>query len=1109
MYNNIFRKNTSLILVLVLIISMFVMPMGTFGAEEDSVDITVLGTSDIHGAINSYDYASGDDYGEKGLAIISSIVNETRDNNENTILIDNGDTVQGTLLTDDLYNTDLTKDNPMIALMNIIEYDAMVLGNHEFNFGLDLVDKIVEEANFPILSANTYLKEDGSHYVEDYIIKEYDGVKVGILGLTVPSIPQWDGPKVEALEFKHMADEAEKYIAQMKAEGADVVIVSAHAGLESRHESDGGDAARLIAERTDADILITGHDHSNVNEVINGTLVVAPMASYGYMAEVAKVDLSLEKVDGSWKVVSKVPSFLSISDYEPDPVIVEASTEYDEVTKNFLKDPIGTATGDFHPEGEIKGIPEAQIKDTAVIDLINDVQLKYTGADVSAAALFKPTSNIKAGEITYSDIFDIYKYPNTLYAVEVTGTELKDYMEWSASYFNTYEEGDLTISFNPDIRGYNYDMFAGVDYQIDISKPAGERIVNLTMDGEPVTDDQIIKLTVNNYRFGGLTSMGIISNDEYFNSDPKSLRSYIKDYIQEEGTISPTVDNNWEIIGADLDHPLRDQVVEMVNNGEIAIPTSEDGRTVNVESLNIIELIANGVISVEETAEPTEPAPITVETSLEADQELVIVHTNDTHSRIKAGPYDGMGFAALATKVKELRDNNKNVLLFDAGDAFHGQVISQLNEGESVVKVMNTMKYDAMVPGNHDFNYGQDRLVELDVMTDFPILATNVMTSDGTSLLPKYRIIYKDGLKIGVFGLATPETLYKTHPNNVKGLSFLSPSIVAKQMVKKLQGETDVIIALSHLGLDESTMEEYTSKYVAETVNGIDLIIDGHSHTTLPEGMMVNNTLIVQAGEYDKNLGIVTLGLNNSNVVSKSATLFSKEEAESIEEDINVLNSVEDIQAENEVITSVEVAISDQELNGEREFVRSGQTNLGNLITKAMIEETGADIALTNGGGIRASINPGSVSKGDVITVLPFGNYVIKQEITGEGILAAMEHGLSAYPEAQGFFPHIAGMTVKFDSTKEPGSRVTEIMINGELLEESKMYSMATNDFLAAGGDNYTMFGGLETLTEYGGLDEILIDWMSENETDGAEVDERIIDISEDISFNFTELLVA
>jgi len=497
------------------------------------------------------------------------------------------------------------------------------------------------------------------------------------------------------------------------------------------------------------------------------------------------------------------------------------------------------------------------------------------------------------------------------------------------------------------------------------------------------------------------------------------------------------------------------------------------------------------------------------ESEIIADEEsdLVIIHTNDTHARVNSGKYAGMGFAAIATKVNELRANNKNVLLFDAGDAFHGQTIAQLNDGESIVKVMNTMKYDAMVAGNHDFNYGQERIVELDQMTDFPILASNVMKEDGSSLLPKSRIIYKDGLKIGLFGLATPETLYKTHPDNVKGLDFVNPAIVAQQMVDELSSQTDIIIALSHLGIDESTKEIETSRYVAQTVSGIDLIIDGHSHTELPEGMMVNDTLIVQAGEYDKNLGIVRFSIEDKVVTSKSAELFTKEEAEAIDGDIDVLNAVEDIEAANEEITSEVVATTDIYLDGERENVRTDQTNLGNLITKAMIEATNADVALTNGGGIRASIEAGDVTRGDIITVLPFGNYVVKQEISGEVLLGILEHGVSEYPEASGSFAQTAGMKIKFDSSKEPGNRIVEVMIDGELLDEEGTYSIATNDFLAAGGDNYPT--GLKVLTEYGGLDEILIDWMKENGTDGAEVDDRIIDVSDDVSSILTQILAA
>jgi LysM repeat protein len=215
-------------------------------------------------------------------------------------------------------------------------------------------------------------------------------------------------------------------------------------------------------------------------------------------------------------------------------------------------------------------------------------------------------------------------------------------MEWSASYFNTYTEGDVTISFDPNVRAYNYDMFAGVEYNIDISRPAGERIVNLTFNGNPIEDDQILKLAVNNYRFGGLQNMGLISREEYFKSDPVSLRSLIRDYIKEQGTIDPVVDNNWSIIGADLDHPLREEIIQLVRDGKIEIPVSEDGRTPNVASLNVYRLAEQGLITLDgvessdSTKEETVEVPVITEptAALSTNYEVYTVVPGDVLWRI-------------------------------------------------------------------------------------------------------------------------------------------------------------------------------------------------------------------------------------------------------------------------------------------------------------------------------------------------------------------------------------------------------------------------------------------------------------------------------------------
>ncbi|MBF8984042.1 5'-nucleotidase C-terminal domain-containing protein [Lutibacter sp. B2] len=458
------------------------------------------------------------------------------------------------------------------------------------------------------------------------------------------------------------------------------------------------------------------------------------------------------------------------------------------------------------------------------------------------------------------------------------------------------------------------------------------------------------------------------------------------------------------------------------------------------------------------------------------EKEIILFHTNDTHARVEADKYAGMGFAKIATYIKEQKSKNPNVLVLDAGDTFHGQTIATLVKGESIAKVMNQVGYDAMTTGNHDFNYGQERLVELDQMTNFPILAANVTKEDGTDFLKPYIIKEVDGVKVGIFGLATPETAYKTHPKNVEGLKFNDPVAAAQKMVTELKGKADVIIALAHLGLDESSTD--TSEKVAKEVTGIDIIIDGHSHTTLKEGKLVGNTLIASTGEYDKNLGKITLKLTDYKLTSKEASLISKEEAENATEDADILKIVNDIKTDQQKVLSQVVGKSKVVLDGEREHVRAGETNLGNLITDSMLDMTNAQIAISNGGGIRASINEGEITKEEIITVLPFGNYIVTKNLTGEQILKALEHGTDTYPEAKGAFPHVAGLTYKIDENKPVGNRIVDVVANGEPLDLQKIYLVATNDFMAAGGDNYTMFKDAKIVNEYPALDEGLVAYI-------------------------------
>lgn len=504
-----------------------------------------------------------------------------------------------------------------------------------------------------------------------------------------------------------------------------------------------------------------------------------------------------------------------------------------------------------------------------------------------------------------------------------------------------------------------------------------------------------------------------------------------------------------------------------------------------------------------------------------ADVVLTVVHTNDTHSRIEEGKAE-IGFAEMAAQVDKMRKDNKNLILLDAGDTFHGLPVATVVKGDSIAKAMNVMGYDAMTAGNHDFNYGYDRLKEIEKTLKFPILSANVKTKDSKDAFKPYMIKEVKGIKVGIFGLSTPETATKTNPKNVEGVTFENPIETSKKMVQELKKENvDMIIALGHIGLDENS--EFTSKKIIEAVDGIDLFIDGHSHTLLKDGMVVKNTLIAQTGNYGQNLGVVEIGFKDKKIVDKKASLITKNDVKPavvppadndkkpekdqikaepagkmyLEPNKAVLESIKKSKDEMKSVTGQVIGKTTVELEGKRENVRSRETNLGNLLADAMKEETKADLAITNGGGIRDSIDVGDITKEEVLKVLPFGSYIITKEVKGEDLVKVLEHATDAYPNVEGKFPQVSGITFKIDMSKEKGSRVADIMVNGQKLDLNKTYVVATSDFIANGGDGYPVFKTAKLLNEFGGQDEVLMNYLKKHNPVAPKDGERVIVINQ------------
>lgn len=572
-------------ILLTLSMAASMLPAAALAAESDAGEkhITILGTSDMHGNIWGFSYEDNAETANNGMARLYTYIQQVRAENPNTILIDAGDDIQGTIMTDDLYNKTPEEPHPVIAAMNYMGYDAMTLGNHEFNWGIPTMQTILSQAEFPVLAANV-TDADGNYVTgAGWTIVEKDGVKVAVIGVVTPDVPIWDGGKegIEDATFEAANVAVGKAIDAI-GDQADVIVVSAHMGMYAEFDEEGGSdsAQKILDDNPEIDVLQVAHNHVVVNEK-QGDVVIGGVRNGG--RDIARFDLTLDKDNN---VVDAAVEIVDMTDVTPSQEIRDIAlvAEAHQKTIDYIAGgtdesgeplpPLGSTTAKFQPENEIRGIPAGRVMDTAVMDLINQIQLENSGADVSAAALFKDTSDLPAGDINYGNIFDIYKFDNTLYRVTVTGAELKAYMEWSAECYNQWKEGDINISFDPEYPDYLYDMFAGVDYEIDLSQPKGERIKNVMFKGEPLADDQTLTLAVNNYRYSSaLKAQGIVSGTKEWESS-NSIRDMIVAYFAEHSPVAPTVDNNWKIVGVDLseDDPRRAELIGYINDGLLDPP---------------------------------------------------------------------------------------------------------------------------------------------------------------------------------------------------------------------------------------------------------------------------------------------------------------------------------------------------------------------------------------------------------------------------------------------------------------------------------------------------------------------------------------------------------
>ena len=488
------------------------------------------------------------------------------------------------------------------------------------------------------------------------------------------------------------------------------------------------------------------------------------------------------------------------------------------------------------------------------------------------------------------------------------------------------------------------------------------------------------------------------------------------------------------------------------------------------------------------------------ETAQDLNGDIVILHTNDVHGAIA-------GYAKVAALKDAYEARGAYVLLMDAGDFIQGDPTVSTSEGATAVELMNLAGYDVVSLGNHEFDYGYQNLKDLEADADFTIVDANVLYNGQVAFEDNVVFTAPDGTKIGVFGLDTPETATKAHPAKIQGVTFLAGDKMfdcAQDQVDALEAEgCEYIICLGHLGIDaESTGNR--SIDLLEKVDGIDVFIDGHSHSTLEDVKAaaggtgkVGDTLVTSTGTKLESVGVVTIDADGT------ITTATTPVADLTATDADVAARAAKIQAEIDKEYGTVFAKTEVALNGEKEpGNRTEETNLGDLICDALVwgaerEGTEVDAAVTNGGGIRASIAAGDITKKDINTVLPFGNTLSIVQVTGAELLEALEASTYCTPTSIGGFPQVSGIEFTVDTTKAydqgeqyPGStyygpksiqRVTIETVGGEPFDANATYTIATNDFMAAGGDTYYAFAAASVNYDLGlSMDEVVMDYITD-----------------------------
>lgn len=992
--------------------------------------LVVLATTDVHGRLRGWDYYDARPDSAHSLAAAATIVDSIRRANVgNVILVDAGDLLQGNPLTTLASRAPESAVHPVIGAMNAMRYDAAAVGNHEFNYGVPLFRRAIARARFPFLSANAMALQPAEALPAFTLVKRGD-LTVGVIGATTPGVMVWDRDNVRGrLTFGDIVPALRTAAAQARRAGADLVIAVVHAGLDGAATYDTvatglpGEnvVARVPREVPGLDLVVYGHSHREmVDTTIAGVRLIQPRPFAG---SVAVATLALTRVRGRWTVSGSTGRSVPVAGHVESPAVLAAIDSVHRGAVAAVAESIGVTRESWRAD-------RARAVDLPITDLVGEVMRRVSGAQLAASPAFSLDVTIDSGTVTAARIAKLYPYDNTLRAVRVSGRQLRAFLEHSAKYWNSWTAGSGATLVNRAVPGFNFDMLVGANYEIDLTKPVGQRITALTYEGRSVAETDSFTLALSSYRQTGGGGYTMLAGAPVVYESKGDIREMIVDAIRTAGKLSKA---DWG-----------------VKNWRI-VPSAAETAALASLTTGSRQVSASTV------------APYSGIT-------LRVIGLNDFHgafeSRKSARGQQFGGAGALATAIRgaaaSCRPPSCYSVIVDGGDQFQGTPASNLAYGRTVVTLLDSLGVTAAALGNHEFDYGQDSLRARLRQASYPVLSANLRDTLGNvpAWIRQDVLVRRGPLTIGIIGVSTIETPKTTRAINVADLRFIDPAPVVSARARALRAAgADVIIVTGHVGgfcNDDGACDGEIFELVNRLTAPVDLVVSGHSHSYL--NTRLRGVPIVQARSRGEAIDVVDLAVGDTAGRSPTDMGWSRVLRADV---LDVMSDTLAADPQAARITSdalrAVTAIIDQPVGRIVSDMRrdGSQYALGNLVADAMREAAESDIAIMNNGGIRANLLAGDVNFGRLYEVQPFGNTLVRLRVRGVDLQRYLNRLLAGRDPRV----HVSGITIRYDKARRDDDRIVELRIGDAPVDPARIYSLTMNDFMFTGGDGLGLAG--------------------------------------------------